>query len=42
MAYNRSVPYGTKVLAEGGRYRDALDLPDVPVSRAANTTDTGN
>jgi membrane-bound lytic murein transglycosylase B len=30
LAYNRSVPYGTKVLAEGGRYRDALDLPEVP------------
>jgi len=33
LAYNRSVPYGTKVLAEGGRYRDALELPDVPESR---------
>lgn len=45
LAYNRSVPYGTKVLAEGGRYRDALDLPDIPPSRdesAAATTDAGN
>ena len=33
LAYNRSVPYGTKVLAEGGSYRDALELPDVPESR---------
>jgi membrane-bound lytic murein transglycosylase B len=48
LAYNRSVPYGTKVLAEGGRYRDALDLPDVPATRTASTAptdptgDTGN
>ncbi|MCB0971789.1 MAG: hypothetical protein KDA97_09800, partial [Acidimicrobiales bacterium] len=28
-AYNRSTPYANKVLAEGRRYRDALDLPDV-------------
>ena len=33
LAYNRSVPYGTKVLAEGGSYRDALELPDIPESR---------
>ena len=30
LAYNRSVAYGTEVLAKGERYRDALDLPDVP------------
>ena len=44
LAYNRSVPYGTKVLAEGGRYRDALDLPDIPESRdgATPTDDQGN
>ncbi|MCU1368847.1 MAG: hypothetical protein JWO77_41 [Ilumatobacteraceae bacterium] len=42
LAYNQSVPYGTKVLAEGGRYRDALDLPDLPASRTENTADTGN
>lgn len=30
LSYNRSVPYGTKVLSEGRRYRDALDLPDLP------------
>jgi membrane-bound lytic murein transglycosylase B len=29
LAYNRSVPYGTKVIAEGRRYRDALELPDL-------------
>lgn len=28
LAYNRSNPYGTQVLAAGHRYRDALDLPD--------------
>ncbi len=28
LSYNRSVPYGTKVLAEGRAYREALDLPD--------------
>jgi hypothetical protein len=27
LAYNRSVAYGTKVIAEGRRYFDALDLP---------------
>jgi membrane-bound lytic murein transglycosylase B len=44
LAYNRSVPYGTKVLAEGGRYRDALDLPDIPEARdaEAQATDQGN
>lgn len=30
LSYNRSVPYGTKVLAEGERYRDALELPELP------------
>ncbi|MCB0960589.1 MAG: hypothetical protein KDB04_13860 [Acidimicrobiales bacterium] len=34
LRYNRSVPYGSQVLAEGGRYRDALpeldDLPPIP------------
>lgn len=30
LRYNRSVPYGSKVLAEGGGYRDALELPEVP------------
>lgn len=30
LAYNRSVPYGTKVLGAGERLRDALDLPDLP------------
>ncbi|MEZ5140067.1 MAG: hypothetical protein R2702_11830 [Acidimicrobiales bacterium] len=31
LRYNRSVPYGSQVLAEGGRYRDALaELPDLP------------
>ena len=30
LSYNRSVPYGTKVLEEGHRYRAALDLPDLP------------
>jgi membrane-bound lytic murein transglycosylase B len=44
LAYNRSVPYGTKVLAEGGRYRDALDLPDIPETRdeAGPAADAGN
>ncbi len=44
LAYNRSVPYGTKVLAEGGRYRDALELPDIPESRdgGAAAADPGN
>jgi membrane-bound lytic murein transglycosylase B len=44
LAYNRSVPYGTKVLAEGGRYRDALELPDIPGSRDEGTPvlDQGN
>lgn len=43
LAYNRSVPYGTKVLAEGGRYRDALDLPDIPASRPDDIgPDSGN
>jgi membrane-bound lytic murein transglycosylase B len=43
LAYNRSVPYGTKVLAEGGRYRDALDLPDIPETRDPDApTDAGN
>ena len=43
LAYNRSVPYGTKVLAEGGRYRDALGLPDIPPSRPADIgADNGN
>jgi membrane-bound lytic murein transglycosylase B len=41
LAYNRSVPYGTKVLAEGGRYRDALELPDVPESRPADIPPDG-
>jgi membrane-bound lytic murein transglycosylase B len=30
LAYNRSIPYGTKVLAAGAKHRDRLDLPDVP------------
>lgn len=43
LAYNRSVPYGTKVLAEGGRYRDALGLPDIPPSRPSDIgVDNGN
>lgn len=43
LAYNRSVPYGTKVLAEGGRYRDALELPDIPESRPDDIgADNGN
>lgn len=43
LAYNRSVPYGTKVLAEGGRYRDALELPDIPETRDPDArTDAGN
>ncbi len=43
LAYNRSVPYGTKVLAEGERYRDALELPDIPGSRPEGIgVDTGN
>ncbi len=43
LAYNRSAPYGTKVLAEGGRYRDRLDLPDVPERHASTgAADTGN
>ncbi|WP_421120921.1 hypothetical protein ACE2AJ_06430 [Aquihabitans daechungensis] len=44
LAYNRSVPYGTKVLAEGGRYRDALELPDIPETRGEGTRadDPGN
>lgn len=29
LAYNRSVPYGNMVLATGGSYRDALNLPDL-------------
>ncbi|MGN6695840.1 MAG: hypothetical protein ACTHN0_16810 [Aquihabitans sp.] len=41
LAYNRSVPYGTKVLAEGGRYREALELPDVPASRPKDITPDG-
>jgi len=36
LAYNRSVPYGTKVLDNGGRYRDALDLPELPPALAAD------
>jgi membrane-bound lytic murein transglycosylase B len=42
LAYNRSVPYGTKVLAEGGRYRDALELPDIPENRPDTSADNGN
>jgi membrane-bound lytic murein transglycosylase B len=30
LSYNRSIPYGTKVIAAGGAHRDRLDLPDVP------------
>lgn len=30
LAYNRSNAYGSEVLDRGGRYRDALDLPDWP------------
>ncbi len=30
LRYNRSVPYGSKVLAEGRAYRDGLELDDVP------------
>lgn len=30
LRYNRSVPYGSKVLAEGRGYRDSLELPDEP------------
>jgi membrane-bound lytic murein transglycosylase B len=30
LAYNRSVPYGTKVIGAGERLRDALELPDLP------------
>ncbi|WP_426573770.1 lytic transglycosylase domain-containing protein [Aquihabitans sp. McL0605] len=54
LAYNRSNPYVADVLAKGGAYRDALDLPDVPDRPAATAgsapgsgngsraTDTGN
>ena len=30
LSYNRSVPYATKVIAEGRGYAEALGLPDVP------------
>ena len=30
LSYNRSVPYGTKVIAEGRRYAEAVGLPDLP------------
>ena len=29
LSYNRSIPYGNQVIANGERYRDALDLPDL-------------
>jgi membrane-bound lytic murein transglycosylase B len=39
LAYNRSIPYGTKVLGAGTRLRDALDLPDLPELPALPATD---
>ncbi|MCU1356993.1 MAG: putative secreted protein [Acidimicrobiales bacterium] len=38
LSYNRSVPYGTRVLDAGRRYRDELGLPDEPPEASPATS----
>lgn len=41
LSYNRSVPYGNKVLAEGSRYFSALSLPELPPATTPAVTPVG-
>ena len=41
LSYNRSVPYGNKVLAEGSRYLSALSLPELPPATTPAVTPEG-